>query len=961
MTRAQRARIGVHLNRRQPSEQDYAHFALYQANQKAYEATFLKHFVNHALHPSQIEQCLQDSIDVRESLQKYIASVSANIKAITNKMIWNAHCRTVNLLANAGKDGAPFWDVCAFDRMLFADFSPSNAGSGALKMKESWHLTAPKPSMVRYTTKDYPIGQHISPFEEIDEVADTLFCCEAFGSSLPNGRVVKQPTKRKAKGQDLPGARLREPIEPTRRDNWLASLVPPVAVQEYREPSPTVLEPVDTHGNTAVPTELRILEDLHQPQSQATFEIDTSADGPQPESLHPSTSHSSSGPTQLEQLFSQFGANALSDHYPPANAAPSQEQVEQVPTWPTRLLQDHKRRLTVRSPQVFRRALLGIRAVIAEAITLGYRPVDPEFEELIVDIKSREQSDAASAEILGEARVGTHDEDIVGGWREMPSPSEASFPVDHNELGRNAWRTADVSDRGASQEQSEAAAAETLKANTTVRHPEQESETSDHGSSPCKKRKREQPAPIRMFKKPIKRSKKQRKAYASVLSTAGPSTLPDAADRPRKQKITTSVSCVSAPKMKPAKQQIARPHTVPVSSPTPIPPHPSGSTTLEPHQHLPPDASFMPQSPDEKPVWRCGIKHALGHYYNAGDRKNCPGCFTALSDNTSAVTMDFYLPSRTHYHQPNPTTTWRPSKPFGVTYNRARRSKHLSHNSIAKEAYWAAISAGSSLDDARATATAAVLTHLAPKPPPKEPTPAPTPTPEPDPGPHPSGSATMEHGQDTPSCAYFGKRERHEEFAWRCDVNHALGRYYLAGDKRSCPGCGSNKGGLARHAVMDFYLPPGVVMRQEVQAVQWRARRPYKMREGRKDEGRAKKTESTHNQVASRQYWGAVDAGRSPDDALAWAVRETDRWLDECDAKKQTKSKTARVNGEGSAMTASTALNAARQRDARSASVSDEDIDEAEQEDTDDEMHDALIAAFEESSSSDSSSESDSE
>jgi hypothetical protein len=893
VTQAQRARIGVHLNRRQPSEQDYAHFALYQANQRAYEATFLKHFVNHALHPSQIEQCLQDGIDLHANVQKYIAAVSANVNSIANKMIWNAHCRTVNLLANAGNDGAPFWDVAAFDRALFADFSPSNATLVSHKMRESWHLSALKPPMVRYTTRDYPIGHHSSPFEEIDEVADTLFSREAFGDSMPTGRAVKQPTKRKAKGQGLPGASIRAPVEFTHRDNWLASLVPSAAVQEYREPSPVVADPVDNLDDIIAPAEPRVLNDLRRLQDHYTAENSTTVKALPAGKLQSDINILSGGLTQLERLVEQFGADALSEYRPSNNIAPSPEQVEQVPTWPTRLLKDHRRRLTQRSPQVFRRALPSIRAVIVEAISQGYHPVDPEYEELIVDIESREHAGPASAEIL-----------------------ETEIEIAHEQCI------------------------------------EPVSQESSHG----KKRKRAQPPPIRMFNQPIERSKKKRKTDAAVLNIPGPSTLAEAVDQSRKQKITTSVSVGSALKTKPARKKTSQSAAAEApSSHTPLPPHPSGSTTLEPHQHLPPDAYFTPQSPEGKPAWRCGIKHALGHYYNAGDRKNCPGCFTALSDNTKAVTMDFYLLSRTHYHQPNPTSSWRPSKPFGTTYGRARRSKHLSHNSIAKEAYWTAIDTGSSPDEARTTAVAAVLEHIKPKPPPREPTPAPTPTPEPDPGPHPSGSTTMEHTQDIPSCAYFEKQERHEEFAWRCDVNHALGRYYLAGDKRSCPGCGSNKGGQGRHLVMDFYLPAGVVVRQEVGEVKWRARKPYKMRKAKAEEeggngvgvrkkAKAKATESTHNQLASRAYWSAISAGQSPENALAWALHETDRSLDAREDARESKREAAkrearrREAGNRSTTTASLALNAARQRAARLRNA--QCVSDGE-DSTDDEMHDA--------------------
>jgi hypothetical protein len=244
---------------------------------------------------------------------------------------------------------------------------------------------------------------------------------------------------------------------------------------------------VETHGDTVAPAEPRLIHDPRQLQDQAITATDHRVETVPPEPLHTDSSYCSGELTQLEQLISQFGANALSDH-PSTNTAPSQEQVDQVPTWPTRLFQDHKRRLALRSPQVFRRALPSIRAVIAEALEQGYRPVDPDFEERIVNIESREQSDAVSVE----------------------------------------------------------ASAEALEAETIALHPEQEAVPSGHESSPCKKRKREQLAPIRMFNKPIERPKKRRKTDAIVVGTARPSTLPEAADRPRKQKITTSISVGSS-------------------------------------------------------------------------------------------------------------------------------------------------------------------------------------------------------------------------------------------------------------------------------------------------------------------------------------------------------------------------------------------------------------------------------
>ncbi|KAF1921173.1 hypothetical protein BDU57DRAFT_40101 [Ampelomyces quisqualis] len=180
--------------------------------------------------------------------------------------------------------------------------------------------------------------------------------------------------------------------------------------------------------------------------------------------------------------------------------------------------------------------------------------------------------------------------------------------------------------------------------------------------------------------------------------------------------------------------------------------HPSGSSkTLANHQILPPNAYFEPQKPDEKPAWRCGINHAMGHYYNAGDRTSCVGCFTNIKANAKTKHMDFYLPSFVFFFQLALGNTWKPSKPC----EGARRSPHLSHNSIAKEAYWKYIQDGATAEEARRAGVDAVEAALRPRIP-KEPTPEPTPEPEPDLGPHPSGSSTMKHGQDIPKCAYLG-------------------------------------------------------------------------------------------------------------------------------------------------------------------------------------------------------------
>lgn len=679
--------------------------------------------------------------------------------------------------------------------------------------------------MVRYTTKNYPIGYHDSPLEEIDEVLETLFNDEAFGNTLLTGRVVKYPRVKKGKGQGLPVASSRKPANSAHHDNWLTSLLQP---EVFSMNTPAPLYP---HAITPSAVQPQLVG-LKQPQ---------------------------------EGLVNQATTR----------------------TWSQRLLEDHRRRLPPNPPQMLERAVPGIRAVLAEAVSKGYRPVDPNLEELVIEIENQEQ--AASAEAQHSQQV----------------------PV--------------------------------------VR------ESEETRSEPIRQRKREldYSAPIRMLNRPIEPSKKKRKVETTV---AVPAAAASSARRPLQGVSTCRKTSQSAlkniiPETDKLRAQ-AEPRVPPASS-TLVSLHPSGSKTLEPHQELPPDAYFKPKSTSEQPVWRCGIKHAMGHYYNAGDRKNCPGCFTALTDNMNAKFMDFYLPSRTHYHQPNPTSRWRPSKPFQSIFKRDRRCKSLSHNSIAKEAYWAAIDNGADDLLAFSTATNAVTQHLAPKCK-KEPTPPPTPEPEPDLGPHPSGSVTMEHGQDLPLCATFAPHERHEEPAWRCDVNHALGRYYLAGDRRSCPGCGSNKGGAAKQKTMDFFMPLGAFVRQEVDELKWKPRKPYKMGERKnKKIANEKSVFYTHNQTAGRLYWEALGRGLQHDDAIKFAIGETDRSLNEREEEADRKAelrekigarkakKSAKSVGNLSSDTSSHALNALRAEQrtsteaSRSGHGSDEEMDDADDEDMD--------------------------
>jgi hypothetical protein len=145
----------------------------------------------------------------------------------------------------------------------------------------------------------------------------------------------------------------------------------------------------------------------------------------------------------------------------------------------------------------------------------------------------------------------------------------------------------------------------------------------------------------------------------------------------------------------------------------------------------------------------------------------------------------------------------------------------------------------------------------------------------------------MEHGQDLPSCSYWEKKDRHDEPAWRCDVNHALGRYYLSGTKKTCPGCGTNKSGVGKHATMDFYLPESAVVRQEApELVKWVPRKPYKIK-AKRDEKR--QTVKSHNQMCSKAYWVAVQQGKAHDEALMTAIDETDKELDARDEANRIK------------------------------------------------------------------------
>ncbi|KAF2733063.1 hypothetical protein EJ04DRAFT_553632 [Polyplosphaeria fusca] len=305
---------------------------------------------------------------------------------------------------------------------------------------------------------------------------------------------------------------------------------------------------------------------------------------------------------------------------------------------------------------------------------------------------------------------------------------------------------------------------------------------------------------------------------------------------------------------------------------------PSASLSPEEHQSLPPEARFEQEEEGEVFAWRCGIKHCMGLYFNAGDRRTCPGCNTNREKNAKKVWMSFYLPKTSWTFTSPPNHTWSPSRPT----TRQLTSHTKVHNGIAKKVFWEAKDDGATEEEALRQAKDAVWLLLDPPPKPepiREPTPEPTPQPDPiDLGPHPSGSVTMEHGQEIPYSHSFTPAFDEDQFAWRCDANHALGRYYMAGDKRTCIGCGSNKGGKAKRTTMDFFLPSGSVTRQEAPGlVDWQPRRPYKTKKSCPKQRHI----TSHNQIAAKHYFEAVGGeigGERMDhpDAIVYAIAQTE-------------------------------------------------------------------------------------
>lgn len=744
---------------------------------------------------SALDSVLSDEHDVAK-VERYLQTVSNNVNQIVTKIIWNAHSRAVNLLANDGKESVNFWDFESFDRSEFDDFNPEAPSSVVHQMQESWHRAFGSPPMVRYTTKDYPTGKHYSPFEEIDGTAETLFRNQT--QVLNTGRVVKLPSKRN-KGRGVLGATTRPEVEHHARSNWLHDLmVLPVPSSNPCEPTPAA----DATSSRTPAEEIHPIAD-GRGSSEEHVELDPTVQDE---------------PSRLEVLVNQYGPDVLlQDQAQTSLDDDSSSEIPKVPTWRTRLLEDHERRLIEKCPGRQQRTEpldLSIKAVINQAVMCGLiKPPGVKVCEAINTAARIEEQKAIRTSIAQKKLM------------------ESMGTVQISSKSRNRQAPMTRTPRG-------------------TRKPT-----------------------------PGEPSRKKPKVRPNVSENARTRQAPETKNSNGKRKPTSGRPARKKQRVgKEASETATHP-----PEPASLLPHPSGSKTLELHQALPPNAYFEPKSDEELPAWRCGIRHAMGYYYNAGDRMNCSGCFTSIKTNPRLKRMDFYLPSRSYFHQAAPGIIWKPS----LSYVKSRRCKTLSHNSIAKDAFWDAIKTGSNDETARQRAVEAVEESLKPKPKPKPAPRAPTPTPEPeivpiDLGPHPSGSKTMEHGQDIPECAYWEEKEGGEVFAWRCDVNHALGRYYMAGNKSTCPGCGSNKIGQGKRAEMDFYLPDGAVVRQDApDLVKWRPRKPYNTKPRRPFNAKSKAhAPMSHNQICSKNYWKAVGAGQELETALAIAIAETDAELD---------------------------------------------------------------------------------
>lgn len=811
-SQVERPRIGVHLNRHGVSREDYSDFLVYQGNQKIYEATFLKHFLAHALHPDQLDACLSGGpMDDRQSLHEYLKAVSRNTSNLLQKMIQRTQSRVVKFRANDNKDTTSFWNSKQLDRRLFSDFSPGNEFSVVGMLNQSWHKAFSHPSLVQFTPDECEPEVNISSFEEVSDITGQteIFENSNVAQSASHSQVrpsrkkkskagkapvmahatshnqVQPPRKRNSKTCNLPGATDRVHTTAHRND-WIQGLG-----GYWRDEISN-----DSQSGKDAPSS----ESYGKHQSEPLTEMSYSHDGEVYE-------------TQ-KTLESPHGTDMLSQG-PESLFSPKSTEVEssntKLPLWKATLLKDHKLRLAKKWPQLQqpRQKPLDITAYVGRAIAQGeLKRLSPGFQ------KTANTSNPSALESQPELNL------------------DASHSIQ------------------------ETSQSKVLNDRNIILHPETT-------NMPIIARSNELP----------------RNTLHSVRKNDKPSAPP----RKRQKSMHEAMKTTS---VKGKSKESLHPNSASLGSFSSLPYHSGPSHVLEDHQQLPPDAYFEKKTENEQPVWRCGITHCMGYYYNSGDRRNCVGCFTSFKENPKAKIMGFYMPRRSYFFQSAPGLVWKPSKSTG----KPRSSSSLSHNSIAKDAYWEAIHSGESTHNAWRKGIEAVEKHLGAKKEktekPKKKKPLTKSVPEPiDHGRHPSGSVTMEHGQSLPKGASFEKitRECDEEKAWRCDVNHALGRYYLAGDVKSCHGCGSSKSGAGKRIKTDFYLPSGTIARQKApRLVDWKPRAPYKLTK----EGKKRKQSLSHNQIASKEYWKLVDQGYAhlkssyDKETLARAIKATEEQID---------------------------------------------------------------------------------
>ncbi|KAJ4349729.1 uncharacterized protein N0V89_008347 [Didymosphaeria variabile] len=813
------SKMGINLNRRKPTWEDYTNFVLYQGSQKVYEATFLENFVAHALHPNQLEACLSTGHNTGQNVHQYLRSVSDNVNKLATRMIQNTHSRIISFLANDDRETITFWDFEQFNERSFADFLPGNTFPVVDLMSRSWHRAFSHPSMVRYSATQYQFGADASPFEELDDVTgqSSLFRVRS-APYVAHEQNVRPPRTKKPKTCHLPGALPRKGTG-VPRNNWLQGFGDygltgsPAVPGDHGNFQESPLSGLSARGDSGAPaTQTSWSGAIDNVDELCTTAGGNMHVGDDTETNSVCSFHSQTKtPNRLEGLVAAYGPDVLlqeSGLSPLPEITQSDAAGTVDPLWRMALIEDHKQRLAEKRPrtQQQRETPLKFDDYIERAIEQGdLRRLAPGLRRIadFVDPPTLDSELIQAPASLHNARL----EDPPEGLGSDNDDPQAELVL-HQERKK------------------------TKSTNKSTRSKRPNNDTSASGSN--KRRKSPQ--------------------YAK-------SNLPKTAQAAFERNPSTTFSSSSHPAHADACH--------------------GTSKTLENHQRLPPDAYFEKVSEQDQYAWRCSIKHPMGYYYNAGDRKNCPGCFTALSENPKRKVMDFYLPSRSHFFQPAPGIIWKPGRPQG----KPRRSKHLSHNSIAKDAYWDAINTGATTDEALKKGIIAVEAYLRGKEEKRaKKVLTPEPTPEPvDLGPHSSDSKTMEHGQELPLGAYWKKQFRCDELAWRCDINHALGRYYLAGDVRSCPGCGSCRSGPGKHPEMDFYLPAGSIARQEApDLVKWKPRPPYRLAKKSK---KARQVVS-HNQFCSKKYWELIDEGRehveggANEEALALAVKATDAHID---------------------------------------------------------------------------------